>query len=140
MSVQALYLLHEGFAWLFSRKASLEETKALRKGSYQYWKVLSLKRRGRFKEAYKSGCKAYSFLSIAEPKMTTFVMAYTIVTQLDDLGKKLGIKGAARKESEELLQIIDKLQDASTKQRPEFKRIAAWLEYKVSSEPELQHD
>ncbi len=135
--IQAGCLVGEGLAWLFVRKASLEETKALRRACYFLWKARSLERRGRLKEAFQSACNADSFLWTAEPKVNFIQIGYMIVIQLDGLGKKLGIKGAARKESEKLLQVIEELQGASDERWPELEKIVAWLEYKVNSEPEL---
>jgi hypothetical protein len=140
IAIQAAYLVGEGLEWLFRRKASLEETRALRKATYFLWRARALERRGRLEKAYQSAHTAFSYLWKAEPKVTILQMGYMIVVRLDHLGKKLGMNSAARKESEKLLQIIEELPDFSGKQWPELEKIVAWLEYKVSSEPELPHD
>ncbi len=59
---------------------------------------------------------------------------------LGQLSMKPGIKGAAREESKGLLKVLEELQNTSGEPWPELKRIVAWLEYKVSSEPELPRE
>jgi hypothetical protein len=140
MGGQAFYLVIEGLEWLFGQTSSREETRAVRRAAHLYWKARALGRRGRPKEAFRLAVDAFSFLRAANPRVTFPQMGYLIVSRLDDLGTKLGIQGAARKECEELLQVYKELQADSTTSSPTLDKTVAWLEYKVSSEPELPRE
>lgn len=137
MGGQAFYLVMEGLEWLLGQTGSREETRAVRRAAHFYWKARALERRGRPEEAFKLAVEAFSFLRAANPRVTFPQMGYLIVRRLDDLGTKLSIQGAAHREFEELLQVYKEMQADPKTSSPTLDKTVAWLEYKVSSEPEL---